>query len=102
MKGFKEWLLTLPIITFKNILIYLIIINFLGFLIMFIDKKKAEKGRWRISEHTLFVFTWLGGGIGNIAGMYAFRHKTQKKKFTIGMPLILIAETVFLIYMIII
>ena len=43
MKGFKEWLLTLPIITFKNILIYLIIINLLGFLIMLIDKKKAEK-----------------------------------------------------------
>lgn len=102
MKGFKEWLLTLPIITFKNIFLYLLIINLLGFLVMFIDKKKAEKGRWRISEHTLFVFTWLGGGIGTIAGMYLFRHKTQKKKFTIGMPVILILEIIFLIYMIII
>ncbi len=102
MKGFKEWLLTLPIITFKNIFLYLLIINLLGFLVMFIDKKKAEKGRWRISEHALFVFTWLGGGIGTIAGMYLFRHKTQKKKFTIGMPAILVLETVFLIYMIVI
>lgn len=102
MKGFKEWLLTLPIITFKNIFLYLLIINLLGFLVMFIDKKKAEKGRWRISEHTLFVFTWLGGGIGTIAGMYLFRHKTQKKKFTIGMPVILVLEIIFLIYMIII
>lgn len=102
MKGFKEWLLTLPIITFKNIFLYLLVINLLGFLVMFIDKKKAEKGRWRISEHTLFVFTWLGGGIGTIAGMYLFRHKTQKLKFTIGMPVILVLEIIFLIYMIII
>lgn len=102
MKYFKNWLLTLPIITFKNIFIYLIIINLLGFLIMFIDKRKAEKGSWRIPEKTLFLFTWLGGGIGTIAGMYTFRHKTQKKKFTIGMPIILTLEIIFLIYMIII
>lgn len=102
MKGFKAWLLTLPIITFKNIFIYLLIINLLGFLVMFWDKKKAQKGRWRISENTLFVFTWLGGGIGTILGMYKFRHKTQKKKFTIGMPVILALEVIFLIYMIII
>ena len=81
MKGFKEWLLTLPIITFKKIFLYLLVINLLGFLVMLIDKKKAQKGRWRISEHTLFVFTWLGGGIGTIAGMYLFRHKTKKIKF---------------------
>lgn len=102
MKGFKTWLLTLPIITFKNIFIYLLIINLLGFLAMFIDKKKAQKGRWRISEHALFMFDWLGGGIGTITGMYIFRHKTQKKKFTIGMPIILILEVIFLIYMIVI
>jgi len=102
MKGFKAWLLTLPIITFKNIFIYLLVINILGFLVMFIDKKKAEKGRWRISEHALFMFTWLGGGIGTIAGMYKFRHKTQKKKFTIGMPIILGLEIIYLIYMIVI
>jgi len=63
MKGFKEWLLTLPIITLKNILIYLLIINLLGFLVMLIDKKKAEKGAWRIPEKTLFIITMLGGGI---------------------------------------
>ncbi len=102
MKGFKEWLLTIPIFTLKNFLIYLVIINLLGFLVMFIDKRKAEKGKWRIPEKTLFLFTWLGGGIGTIAGMYRFRHKTQKKKFTIGMPVILILETIFIIYMIII
>lgn len=102
MKAFKTWLLTLPIINLKNILIYLIIINLLGFFAMLIDKKKAEKGKWRISEHSLFVLTWLGGGIGTICGMYKFRHKTQKRKFTIGMPIILGLEIISLIYMIII
>lgn len=102
MKEFKNWLLTLPIINFKNIFLYLLIINLLGFLIMYIDKRKAEKGKWRIPEKTLFMFTWLGGGIGTIAGMYKFRHKTMKKKFTIGMPVILELETAFLLYMLII
>lgn len=102
MKEFKSWLLTLPIINSKNILIYILIINILGFLMMFIDKRRAKKDRWRISESTLFMFTWLGGGIGTILGMYKFRHKTKKKKFTIGMPTILILELIFLVYIIII
>ena len=49
------------IFTIKNIIIYFIIINIIGFLAMWIDKKKAQKGYWRISEHTLFVITLLGG-----------------------------------------
>ena len=96
MKELKEWLISLPIVTLKNIIIYLLIINIMGFLAMLIDKKKAEKGAWRISEKTLFTFTLLGGGIGTILGMYKFRHKTQKLKFTIGMPMILVAEIAFI------
>ena len=59
------------IVTTKNIIIYFIIINIIGFLIMFIDKQKAKKGKWRIPEKTLFIITALGGGIGTIAGMLA-------------------------------
>lgn len=66
------------IFTMQNIIIYLIIINIIGFLIMYIDKQKAKKGKWRIPEKTIFIITVLGGGIGTISGMYAFRHKTQK------------------------
>ena len=76
----------------KNIIIYLIIINIVTFLAMWIDKRKAKKGRWRISEGTLFVLAFLGGSIGEIAGMYTFRHKTKKHRFTIGLPVILILE----------
>ena len=78
------------IFTTQNIIIYFIIINIIGFLIMYIDKQKAKKGKWRIPEKTLFIITALGGGIGTIAGMYTFHHKTKKLKFTIGLPTILI------------
>ena len=87
------------IFSVKNIVIYLILINIIAFLAMYIDKRKAKKGRWRIPENTLFLITLLGGGIGTISGMYTFRHKTKKLKFTIGMPAILILEVVLFIYL---
>lgn len=82
----------------KYVRIYLFIINILGFLAMGIDKLKAKRGSRRIPENTLFMFTFLGGGVGTIAGIYTFRHKTKKKKFTIGMPLILILEILVVVY----
>ena len=86
------------IFTMKNIIIYLISINVIGFLIMWIDKRKAIKGSWRIPEKTLFIITAIGGGIGTIAGMYTFRHKTKKLNFIIGLPLITILEIILVIY----
>ena len=86
------------IFTAKNIIIYLISINIIGFLIMWIDKRKAIKGSWRIPEKTLFIITAIGGGIGTIAGMYTFRHKTKKLNFIIGLPLITILEIILVIY----
>ena len=83
--------------TLKNVITYLLIINIIGFLAMFIDKRKAKKGAWRIPEKTLFLIAVLGGGIGTIAGIYCFRHKTQKLIFTIGMPVILICEILLII-----
>lgn len=80
------------------ILLYLVLINLLGFLIMAVDKYKAEKHQWRIKEKTIFTITLLGGGVGTIAGMYAFRHKTKKASFTIGLPVILVAEIVLVGY----
>lgn len=83
----------------KYFAIYLGIINVIGFLIMGIDKLKAKNGMWRIPENTLFLFAFLGGGIGTTAGMYAFRHKTKKMKFVIGMPAIVILEVLILVYL---
>lgn len=85
------------IFNMKNIIIYLVMINIITFLTMWIDKRKAKYGKWRISENTLLLLVVLGGGIGGIAGMYIFRHKTQKAKFVIGFPVILICEIILAI-----
>ena len=85
------------IFTIQNIIIYLICINIFTFFIMWLDKRKAKKGKWRIPENTLLLLVLLGGGIGGIAGMYTFRHKTQKAKFVIGFPAILICEILLIV-----
>ncbi len=94
-----ENLVEFNLFTVKNVIIYLILINLIGFFVMWLDKRKAKKGKWRIPENTLFLITLLGGGIGTIAGMYTFRHKTKKLKFTIGLPAILILEIILFIYL---
>ena len=71
----------------KNIIIYFIVINFIGLIYMFWDKKKAQKGKWRIPENTLFFIAFLGGSIGTLVGMYKFRHKTKKMKFIIQLKI---------------
>lgn len=87
------------IFTIKNIVIYLLAINIITFLIMWWDKHEAKVGDWRVSEKTLFMLVLIGGGIGGIIGMYTFRHKTKKLKFTIGLPTILILEIILIIYL---
>lgn len=86
-------------IPIKYIVIYLISINLIGFFIMWWDKRQAKKGNWRTPEKTLFTITFLGGGFGTIAGMYKFRHKTKKLRFTIGFPTILTTEIALVIYL---
>ena len=81
----------------QNIIIYVVIINLITFLVMYIDKRKAKKGSFRISEKALFILALIGGSIGGIIGMYKFRHKTKKKIFTIGFPAILIFQIIAII-----
>ena len=71
------------------LLLYLLIINALGFALMLADKWKARKNLWRLPEATLMAVAALGGSIGSLLGMYAVRHKTKHLKFTVGIPLIL-------------
>ena len=85
------------IFSVKNIVIYLILINIIALLAMYIDKRKAKKGKRRIPEKTLFILVGLGGGIGGILAMYLFRHKTKKTRFVIGFPAILIFEVLVVI-----
>ena len=78
------------------LIIYLIVINLISFFAMYIDKRKAKYGRWRIPEQTLFILALIGGSIGSIAGMYTFRHKTKKLRFSIGFPVILILQIILI------
>ena len=93
-------LLLQAIFTARNISIYLVVINILTFFIMWWDKHEAKLGDWRVSEKFLFCLVLLGGGIGGIAGMYVFRHKTQKWYFKYGFPIILIIEILILYFLI--
>lgn len=76
----------------KCILIYFLLINSIAFALMGIDKSRAKRHAFRISEKRLFISALLGGSIGAIAGMYTFRHKTKHWYFVIGMPLILLLQ----------
>ncbi len=78
----------------RTFLLYLIIINSLTFLIFGIDKWKAQRGKWRIPEATLIWMSIIGGSVGALMGMYLFRHKTQKSKFNLGIPAILLAQAI--------
>ena len=72
--------------------IYLGIVNIWGFVFMWMDKRRAERNIWRISEFSLFIPAFFGGVLGCILGMRLFHHKTRHPKFVIGMPIILIIQ----------
>ncbi len=76
---------------------YLVVINSIGFVIMGIDKAKARRQKWRISEKTLFATAILGGSLGIWSGMYIFRHKTKHWYFVVGIPVILILEILLVV-----
>ena len=81
------------------ILYYLLAVNIATFLLYGIDKYKAKKGKWRISEATLLTMTAIGGSIGAWAGMRLWHHKTMHKKFKYGIPLIIIMQIALVAYL---
>lgn len=85
----------------QYLLIYLLILNAAGFLLMLIDKKKAQLGRWRIRESTLLTVAVLGGSLGTMMGMRLFRHKTKHLKFSLGVPMILVIQVMATILLLI-
>ena len=82
----------------RLLIIYLLIINALGFLLMLIDKYKARKNLWRIPEKTLLAVAFMGGSIGSYAGMQIFRHKTKHPQFYIGIPVIMAVQLIAAAY----
>lgn len=74
------------------LILWLLAANLAGFISMGIDKSRARRGKWRIPEKTLLLIAAAGGSAGSLVGMYYFRHKTKHKKFTAGIPCILLLE----------
>ncbi len=81
------------------ILIYFVVINIVGFVIMGIDKAKAKANAWRIPEKTLLFIALIGGSIGVWLGMETFRHKTKHWYFKYGVPAIFLVEFLAFLYM---
>ena len=65
----------------ETVLLLAIPLNFLNFLLFGYDKFQAKRGGWRIPEKVLLGLTLFGGGLGGLAGMLVFRHKTRKNIF---------------------
>ena len=84
----------------RIIIIYLAVTNIIVFSMFFVDKNKAQKRQWRIPEKTLLLIAAIGGSLGAWAGMNLFRHKTQHKKFTILVPLIILVHAVLLLLLV--
>lgn len=82
----------------KIIVTWLILINFIGFAAMMIDKRRAVKHRWRIPEFNLFLIGFLGGSIGCILGMYTFRHKTKHWYFKVLYTLFIVIHLLIVSY----
>ena len=77
---------------------YLIFINFLALMAFAVDKYRARRNKWRIPEKSLMTLAIIGGSLGCFLGMHLFKHKKQKIKFFLGVPVIMILQIV-LVYM---
>lgn len=84
----------------KYIVIYLVLINIIGFEEVYRDKAKSIKKQWRTPESRLFIISVLFGGLGVLAGMNTFRHKTKHLKFTLGIPAVIAVQlaTLYMIF----
>ena len=78
---------------------YLVVLNLVSFAIMAADKGKAKRGTWRVPERILLGLAAVGGSPGVWLGMYVFRHKTRKRKFSLGVPVLLCLQVSVLVFL---
>lgn len=76
------------------IIIYMIVMNLIGFFVMGADKLKSRKHRRRVPERVIFTISIISGSVGVFVGMYIFRHKTRHMKFVVGIPVIIAAQII--------
>ena len=78
---------------------YIVVINLVSFMMFGIDKYKARRGQWRISEATLLAVAAIGGSLGAWMGMKVWHHKTLHSKFRYGVPIILLVHIALMAYL---
>ncbi|WP_411168072.1 DUF1294 domain-containing protein [Clostridium sp. MB05] len=84
----------------NNLIYYIFLVNLIAFIVIYTDKQKAIRKKWRIKESTIIFLSLMGGSIGTYIGMYTFRHKTKHLKFTLGVPMIILAQVLAYIFII--
>ena len=82
----------------QELWLYYLCVNLLAFVCFGIDKYKARNQFWRIPEKVLLTLALIGGGVGALAGMHIFHHKTRKLLFRIGVPAALIFHVCLLVW----
>lgn len=81
------------------LVLYVIFINLLGFILMALDKSFAIKHKRRIPEKNLIIAALAGGAAGIFLGMRFCRHKTRHLKFSLGVPVIIILQLIFVAWL---
>lgn len=84
----------------KPLLCWLLAVNLVTFCVYGVDKRKARKHRFRVRESVLLGLCAVGGSVGGLLAMHLFHHKTRKKAFAIGVPLMLAVQTALLVWLI--
>ena len=79
---------------FFGIAIYLLLMNIWAFALFGADKSNAKRKQRRIKESKLMKVCFFGGATGGIIGMNVFRHKTLKKKFSVGIPILFVLQLI--------
>ncbi|MGM9988204.1 MAG: DUF1294 domain-containing protein [Bacillaceae bacterium] len=78
----------------EALIVFIVFINIYGFYCMYRDKQLAKKHEWRISERKLLLIAFFYGSVGIGAGMQLFRHKTKHWQFSLGVPVMFIAQAI--------
>ena len=82
----------------KIIFIWLALISLVAVIITVADKRKARRGAYRVSEAALMVVAALGGSVAMLVTMQIIRHKTKHIKFMLGIPIIILFQTIVAVY----
>lgn len=81
----------------KYLFLFFVVMSFVGMVMTVADKQFAIRKKQRIPEKMLLLQAFFGGAIGMYITMHFIRHKTQHKKFMIGLPLIIILHIILIV-----